>query len=46
VHVTPQTLAQMQTDLPLAARLLAHAFYFDAIGYAAHQVLPLLVKRR
>ncbi len=33
VHVTPQTLAQMQADLPLAARLLPQAFAFDAIGY-------------
>ena len=33
MHVTPQTLAQMQTDLPIAARLLPQAFAFDAIGY-------------
>jgi len=33
MHVTPQTLLQMQTDLPLAARLLPQAFAFDAIGY-------------
>ena len=33
MHVTPKTLAQMQTDLPLAARLLPKAFAFDAIGY-------------
>ena len=33
MQVTPQTLAQMQTDLPIAARLLPNAFAFDAIGY-------------
>ncbi len=33
MQVTPQTLAQMQTDLPIAARLLPQAFAFDAIGY-------------
>jgi len=33
MQVTPQTLAKMQADLPIAARLLPKAFMFDAIGY-------------
>lgn len=33
MQVTPQTLAQMQLDLPMAAQLLPQAFAFDAIGY-------------
>ena len=33
MQVTPQTLAQMQTDLPIAALLLPQTFAFDAIGY-------------
>lgn len=32
--VTPQTLAQMAADLPVAASLLPSEFEFDAIGYA------------
>ncbi len=32
--VTPQTLAQMTADLPVAASLLPSEFEFDAIGYA------------
>jgi maleate isomerase len=34
MHVTPETLAQMQADLPFTASLLPTAFTFDAIGYA------------
>lgn len=33
MQVTPQTLAQMQADLPIAASLLPIAFEFNAIGY-------------
>jgi len=33
MQVTPQTLAQMQKDLPIAASLLPKSFAFDAIGY-------------
>ena len=33
MQVTPQTLAQMQADLPIAASLLPKTFVFDAIGY-------------
>ena len=32
--VTPQTLAQMAADLPVAASLLPTEFEFDSIGYA------------
>lgn len=34
MEVSPETLRQMQVDLPAAAALLPSAFGFDAIGYA------------
>ena len=34
MEVTPQTLRQMQLDLPTAAGLLPTSFGFDAVGYA------------
>ena len=46
MHVTPQTLAQMQTDLPIAARLLPQALPLMPLVMAAHRAPPLLVKRR
>jgi maleate isomerase len=34
MEVTPETLAQMQVELPFTSSLLPKAFAFDAIGYA------------
>ncbi len=42
MQVTPQTLAQMQLDLPIAAKLLPQAFAFDSIGVNADSKLTHL----
>lgn len=46
MQVTPETLAQMEADLPTAAALLPAQFEFDAIAYGCTSGATLIGERR